>query len=94
MRVIRFLLLLAFVLVFIFLALAFITHNQTLVSVNLLFVPVFEAQLAIWLIGFFIAGSACGLLASMLVIIKEKTVRRRMERRMQQTSKMISGYHA
>ena len=94
MRFIKMILLLLLVLVFAFFGLAFITHNQGLATVDLLFVEPVETKLSSWLIGFFVAGAALGLLASSLLVLREKAVRRRVELRMQNTSKLISGYNS
>ena len=76
------------------LGLAFVTHNQTIVSVDLLFGSVNEAQLGVWLIGFFIMGGILGLLASSALLIREKAARVRLEKRMRKSSKIIAGYSA
>ena len=94
MRFIKMILLLALVLLFAFIGLAFITHNQGLATVDLLFADPIETKISSWLIGFFVVGAALGLLTSSLLLLREKAVRRRVEKRMQNTSKLISGYHS
>lgn len=92
MRVIKTLLLFAVLIILALIGLAFITHNQLLVTVNLLLVESIEAPIYLWLIGFFIMGGLFGLLFSSLLILKEKTARLQLERRLQNTSKLITGY--
>lgn len=92
MRFIKSLVVLLCLLVVVLLGLAFITHNQTAVQVDLLFIQVGEIRLGIWLILFFVAGGALGLLASSVLLMKEKAARMRLERRMRKSSKIIAGY--
>lgn len=94
MRYVKMLMLLVAVLIFAFFSLAFITHNNSLATVDLLFVEPIALRLSSWLIGFFIVGAGLGLLTSTLLVLREKALRRRVERRMQHTSKIISGYHS
>ncbi|MBT8138375.1 MAG: DUF1049 domain-containing protein [Gammaproteobacteria bacterium] len=94
MRILKTLLLLAIILVFAFFSLAFITHNQGNAVIDLLFIPPIEARLASWLIGFFVVGVVLGLFASTLMLLAERTRRKRTEKRMQNTSKLLSGYHS
>lgn len=94
MRFVKALLFLALLLVFAFFAMAFITHNQGSASVDLLFADPIEASLATWLIVFFAAGALLGLFASSLLLLTERARRKRTEKRMQNTSKLLSGYHA
>ncbi|NNC55608.1 MAG: DUF1049 domain-containing protein [Pseudomonadales bacterium] len=94
MRILKTLLFLVLLLVFAFFALAFITHNPGNAAVDLLFIPPIEARLATWLIGFFVVGVLLGLFASTLLLVSERTRRKRTEKRMQNTSKLLSGYHS
>lgn len=74
------------------LSLAFITHNQTAVSVDLLLMQLPEAPIATWLIVFFVLGGVFGLIASSLLIFREKQARVRVEKRLRTTSKLITGH--
>lgn len=74
------------------LSLAFITHNQTAVSVDLLLMRLPEAPIATWLIVFFVLGGVFGLIASSLLIFREKQARIRVEKRLRTTSKLITGH--
>jgi uncharacterized integral membrane protein len=74
------------------LALSFITHNQSDVAIDLLFVPVFNAK-AYWAyVGFFVVGGLLGLLVSLPIVVKYKLALRRQERRIKRDSKIISQY--
>lgn len=92
MRIIKFILMLISVLILVLIGLAFVTHNQALVTVNLLLVPPVETKVAVWLISFFALGGIIGMLVSLPLLLKEKVKIRKLERRMQNTSKIISGY--
>ena len=81
------------VLVFV-LSLAFITHNQTPISVNFLWAQLPELAVSSWLIIFFVAGGLFGLGVSSLLLLKEKQARLRVEKRLRTTSKLITGHSA
>ncbi|HAB55018.1 MAG TPA: hypothetical protein DCE61_01220 [Cellvibrionales bacterium] len=78
------------ILVFV-LSLAFITHNQTPIGINLLWTQLPELAVSSWLIIFFVAGGLVGLAVSSLMLIKEKQARLRVEKRLRTTSKLITG---
>jgi len=92
MRLIKGLFVLLCLLVVVLLGLAFITHNQTVVKVDLLFFAINDVKLGIWLTLFFVFGGILGLLASSALLVKEKAARVRLERRMRKSSKIIAGY--
>ncbi|MGB5325133.1 MAG: lipopolysaccharide assembly protein LapA domain-containing protein [Pseudomonadales bacterium] len=94
MRIVKTLLFLVLIILFAFLALAFITHNEGSATVDLLFIAPIELRLATWLILFFVFGVTLGLLASTLMLLGERARRKRTERRMQNTTKLLSGYHS
>lgn len=71
---------------------AFVTHNRTIVEVDLLFATISEVQLGVWLLLFFIAGGLLGMLVSTGVLLKEKAARIRLEKRMRKSSEIIAGY--
>ena len=73
-------------------SLAFITHNSTAVTVNLLFIRLPELSLAIYLIIFFVLGGLVGLMFSSLLILREKQARIQVEKRLSTTSKLITGH--
>lgn len=92
MRFLKLLIGLIVVVIVAFLALAFITHNQAVASVNWLIWEPITAPVYAWLIGVFVLGGLLGLLFSSFLIAKERSARRRAERRLESTSKMMSGY--
>lgn len=93
MKIIKFLFaLIAVVLIFLLCA-AFLTSNTESVRVDLLFVPVVEARLGVVLMVFFIAGGLIGLLTSGIALIKLKTEKVRLERRLKSNSQIISGFN-
>lgn len=91
MRIIKFIIFFVLAVAVFLFSLAFITHNKTPVEVDFLIIQLPAASLSSWLIAFFIAGGLFGLVASSLVIAKEKQARMRVERRLQTTSKLITG---
>ncbi len=91
MRIIKFIIFFVLAVSVLFFSFAFITHNRTPVEVNLLIVQLPPLSLSSWLIGFFIVGGLLGLMAGSLIIAKEKQARIRVERRLQTTSKLITG---
>jgi len=92
MRIIKFAIGLVLALLVVLLGLAFITHNQQLVTVNLLAINAIEAPVYLWVIGSFAIGGLLGLFFSGFLILKEKAARQRLEKRLQNTSKLIAGY--
>ena len=80
------------ILVFV-LSLAFITHNQTAISINLLWTQLPELAVSSWLIIFFVTGGLFGLGVSSLILLKEKQARSRVEKRLRTTSKLITGHN-
>ncbi len=92
MRFIKALLIFILLAIVAFVAFAFILHNQDAISVNLLFLPPIEATLGAWLTVFFIAGGLLGFMACTALVIKEKAARQRLEKRLQTSTKIISGY--
>lgn len=94
MRFLKSLLVFVGVLAVVLLGVAFLSHNQSVVVVDLLFLPALELKLGYGLAGSFIAGGFLGMLFSLPVLLKEKATRRRVERRMQNNSKIISEISA
>ncbi len=92
MRVLTAILSIIFGLLVLLFGLAFIVHNQAMVSVDLLFIRLPEWNLSLWLIVFFVAGGVSGLTLSATLILKEKSARIRVEKRLRTTSKLITGH--
>ncbi len=92
MRFLKTLLIIIISLLVLALSFAFVAHNQTLVSVDLLFMRLPEASLSTWLIVFFVAGGLVGLCVSSALILREKQARMRVEKRLRTTSKLITGH--
>lgn len=92
MRILKAILLFIIAVLVFMVSLAFITHNQTPVTVDLLLIRLPEATLAIWLISFFVLGGLVGLIVSSLLILREKQARIRVEKRLRTTSKLITGH--
>jgi uncharacterized integral membrane protein len=92
MRVIKFLFGLLTAVLVALLGLAFIIHNQAVVAVNLLTMNTLQAPVYVWIIGSFGLGGMLGLVFSGFLIFKEKAARQRLEKRLQNTSKLIAGY--
>ena len=79
--------------VFLFLfSAAFLSSNGEPVLVDALVVPPFEVRLGIILVMVFILGGFMGLLTSAISMIKLRTEKARLQRRLQNTSQLISGY--
>ena len=92
MRFFKGLLTLLGLLIVVALAVAFVSHNDTEITVDLLFVPLLQSKQAYWLLGFFITGGLAGMLCTLPSLLREKSARARIERRMQSNSKIISDY--
>ena len=92
MRLIKLLFGLAAIFAVGFLALAFIVHNPSELTIDVLFGEEINAPVYLWLIGCFVLGGLFGLIVSSVLIAKERAARLRAERRLESTSKMISGY--
>lgn len=91
MKILKWILVFILIVVVILLSIAFITHNPTIVEVNLLLMTLPKAKLAVWLIVFFVLGGVMGVLVSSALLVKEKAARLRVEKRLQTTSKLITG---
>jgi len=72
-------------------SLTFISHNPAQIAVDLLLFQLPPARVAIWLLVFFIAGCLLGCLAFFVLWLKERVARRRVEKRLQTTSQLITG---
>ena len=92
MQILKWIFLIFCLLVVGFFGAAFVVLNQVVVEVNLLFVSVDNVVLGVWLTVFFIAGGLVGLLVSMAFVFREKVARLRLERRMKNSSKLITSY--
>jgi len=71
---------------------AFLTSNGQVVLVDPLVVPPFDARVGIVLLAAFILGGLLGLLTAVFPMIKLKAEKSRLQRRLQNTSQLISGY--
>lgn len=91
MRYIKWVFWLAISVVIFFVGYSFARLNNAPVSLDMLVFQFGEQPLSLWLILFFIVGALAGLLASSLLILKEKGARLRVEKRLKTTSKLITG---
>ncbi len=92
MRILKYVISLFLVVLLFLLCAAFLTSNSVEVQVDILFIPVFDVRLGIILTAFFIVGGLLGMLASALTIVRLRAEKGRLQRRLQNTSKLISGY--
>ncbi len=81
------------IVIVLFLSSAFITHNnKSSVSIDFLFVEPIPMNLALALLLFFGIGALLGYFFSSVVIFKERALRKRLEKRIEDNAKIISGY--
>ena len=92
MKILKYLFGLVLVIALFLLSAAFLTSNSQDIRVDMLFVPAFDVRLGVVLMVSFIIGGMIGLLASTVVIVKLKAEKMRLQRRLQNTSQMISGF--
>ncbi len=91
MRTIKLLINLVLAALFLLLCFAFVEHNKSVVSLDLLLVQ-FEAKpLSLWLVVFFLTGALSGLVASSLLLLRERAARSRVEKKLRTTSKLLTG---
>lgn len=91
MRWLKGLFLLLLLVVLIVAGLAFNTHNQNEVPLDLLFLQLPDMPVSVWVTSSFILGGLFGMLFSSFAIWREKSARRHVEKRLQTTSKVITG---
>ena len=87
----RFLLVAAIVLAVVYFGFAFLVNNQQSVSIDLVVLQLPQLELGIWLVIFFVAGALLGMAMSSALLFSERVARKRVERRLQTTSKLITG---
>ncbi len=87
----KFLLVLGVVLVVAYFGFAFLVNNQQAVVIDLVLVQLPATQLGVGLVLFFIAGALLGMAMSSALMFSERVARKRVERRLQTTSKLITG---
>ena len=91
MKLIKVLLTLSVLVITIFFGLAFVTHNQTEIAVDLLAFTGPTWPISLWLLLFLAGGVFVGMLVSSMLVFKEKAARRRVEKRLSTTSQLMSG---
>ena len=92
MRFLKALFFLAFTVLVFVVAVAFIAANDQLVAVEFLVVPSIESiSVGKLIIAVFIAGGISGLLAASLVIARQSRDKARLERRIKNSARLMSG---
>ena len=72
-------------------AFVFITRNTNQVAIDFLFYKTPYIPFSLWLILFFILGGILGVLTSLYLLIKERRLRKQIEKRLKTTSELITG---